>query len=386
MCEYREIRMQIDTLKLINNLWQRDKVHISDPSQAQLVYIFGTTAIFKQERYFHTLQKMYPNAMIIGCSTSANILGIELVDVPLVASAVQFSSAWVKMAHFDFNSGDNIESLSAQLVEQLDDPKLKHIFVLSDGLLINGSELVRGINKASKVPISGGLAGDGDRFQETWVIANQAPRQCCVVAVGFYGEKLVISSGCYGGWSEFGTERLITRSKQNVLYEIDNEPVLQLYKRYLGQYASDLPHSGLRFPLSIWSKEGELPVIRTLLSIDETEQSITFAGDVPEGYQARLMQPNIDILIDGAGIAAQQIKTLTDHSGLGLVVSCIGRKIVLSQLVEEELEAVAEILGDQVQLVGYYSYGEIAPFEDHIKECKLHNQTMTLTVIYEENE
>jgi hypothetical protein len=201
--------------------------------------------------------------------------------------------------------------------------------------------------------------------------------------VGFYGDDLVISHGCCGGWSEFGIDRLITRSRGNVLYELDHEPVLDLYKKYLGDFAADLPNSGMRFPLSIKPRRNDPEVIRTLLAIDEAEKTITFAGDVPEGYLARLMKPDIDELIDGAKSAAESIVQVGDRQALGLVVSCTGRKIVMSQLVEEELGAVQEVLGEGMQLTGFYSYGELAPFAGDLSHCQLHNQTMTLTAIYE---
>jgi len=215
-------------------------------------------------------------------------------------------------------------------------------------------------------------------------MANDVAKQRVIVALGFYGEALKIGSGCYGGWSEFGTQRLITKSKANVLYELDGQPALDLYKNYLGEYAVDLPNSGLRFPLSIKEKEGDPEVIRTLLGIDEESKSIIFAGNIPEGFTARLMKPNIDLLIDGAGEAAHLANMNNGKTALGLVVSCVGRKIVMNQLVDEELESVGEELGKDVVLTGFYSYGEIAPFENDIQNCQLHNQTMTLTVLYED--
>jgi hypothetical protein len=122
---------------------------------------------------------------------------------------------------------------------------------------------------------------------------------------------------------------------------------------------------------------------RTLLGINEEDKSIVFAGNVPEGWTARLMKPNIDLLVEGAGKAAEIASMQNGKSALGLVVSFVGRKLVMSQLVDEELEAVAQELGENVQLTGFYSYGEIAPFADSINTCELHNQTMTLTVVYE---
>jgi hypothetical protein len=284
----------------------------------------------------------------------------------------------------DFNPGDNVEALSEALISGLPKEGLKHIFIISDGLALNGSELVAGINKmAMGVTVTGGLAGDGARFQETWVVGDNPARQHSIVAVGFYGDGISIGTGCFAGWSEFGTDRIITRSEGNVLYEIDGEPALDLYKRYLGEYAEGLPNSGLRFPLSIKENDGDPEVIRTLLGIDEEAKTITFAGNLPEGFKARLMKPDIDVLIDGAAEAAREIEAVNDRPALGLAVSCVGRKIVMDQLIDEELEAVGEVLGENVQLTGFYSYGEIAPFMKDKLHCELHNQTMTLTVIYE---
>lgn len=376
--------MKVENLKLVNDQWQHIGKKQNIENDATIVFIFGDTRTFKQPEYFHQLKAKYSNAQIIGCSSSGNILGAEVADAPLIATAIMLEKAYIKVNAIDIKENENIETISGELINKLYNDDLKHIFILSDGLLINGSELVRGVNKVTKVPISGGMAGDGDRFEETWVIANSEPSQEKIVAVGFYGDSLTISSGCQGGWSEFGAERLITRSEGNILYEIDHEPALDLYKKYLGDYAKDLPNSGLRFPLSIKLNPNDPETIRTLLAISEEDKSITFAGDVPEGFTARLMKPNIDILIDGAGKAAEEINQRNDEQALGLVVSCVGRKIIMNQLVDEELESIEDVLGKNVNLTGFYSYGEISPFEKHQTTCQLHNQTMTLTVIYED--
>jgi len=376
--------MKIETIELVNEKWEYNQETFQDKKEADVVFVFGETKDFKQNKHFDYLRDLYSNSVIIGCTSSGNVLGPEVSNASLTSTAVQFDHTTVKFSHIDFHEDDNLESLSEQLVNQLDSEGLRHIFVLSDGLLINGSELVRGINKVSHVPVSGGMAGDGDRFQETWVIANDYPKQRRIVALGFYGEKLTISSCAYGGWSEFGAHRVITRSEGNVLYEIDNQPALELYKTYLGDYAKELPNSGLRFPLSIKENDDDVEVIRTLLAIDEEENSITFAGDVPEGFRARLMKPDLDILIDAASQAAAKIKNANEKQALGLVVSCVGRKIILGPMVDEELEAIEDELGSNVSLTGFYSYGEISPFEHDDLHCNLHNQTVTLTVLYED--
>jgi hypothetical protein len=377
--------MQIETL-VYNKEW---KIHSSDLPEKEyanvnIVFIFGYTDVIKNEKHFNEIKVRYPNAHIVGSSTSGNIVATEVSTYELTATAVNFEKSSVDISYLTFTDNENIEELSKTLISKLKKDNLKHIFVISDGLLINGSLLARGINHVNAVPVTGGMAGDGDRFQETYVIADDIAKQRTIVAVGFYGENLSIGTGCFAGWSEFGAQRKITKSKDNILYEIDGEPALDLYKRYLGELANELPNSGLRFPLSIKKDEDSPEVIRTLLGIDKEKKSITYAGDVPEGYSVRLMKADIDVLIDGAGKAAKSIKQVNNKTALGLIVSCVGRKIVMNYLVDDELEEVQEILGKNVKLTGFYSYGEIAPFNDDILNCQLHNQTMTLTTIYED--
>lgn len=378
--------MKLLNLKLNNQEWETldGELTKNDYDKVNIIFLFGDTDVIKNDGNFLKLKDIFPKAIIVGCSSSGNILGSQISNSTVVATAVFLEKSHIEIASLVLNENDNIEKLSENLIDSLPKENLKSIFLMADGLLINGSELIRGINKVNKlVPITGGMAGDGARFQETYVIVNDKPAQRTIVAVGFYGESLSVQSGCFAGWSEFGAQRIITKSEGNVLYEIDGIPALDLYKKYLGEYASELPNSGLRYPLNIKENDDSNEVIRTLLAINEENKSITFAGDVPVGCKARLMKPNINELIDGAGKAAESIEKINDKTALGLIVSCVGRKIVMNQLIDEELEIIQDILGDSVQLIGFYSYGEIAPFKDNLFNCELHNQTMTLTTIFE---
>lgn len=378
--------MKVQNLVFDNELWLEINSEIKKDEylKVNIVFLFGDTDIIKNEKRYFDIVELFPNAKIVGCSSSGNILNAQVSEYSIVATAISFDNAWVELSSIIFNDGDNIEELSQSLINNLPKKDLKHIFLMSDGLLINGSELTRGINKINSfTTVTGGMAGDGSRFKETYVIANTIPLQKTIVAVGFYGDSLIAQSGCFAGWSEFGAERTISKSSGNILYEVDGEPALDLYKKYLGQYASQLPNSGLRFPLNIKENDDSPEVIRTLLSINEKEKSITFAGDMPKGYKARLMKPDINALIDGAGKAASVINKINDKTALGLIVSCVGRKVVMNQLIDDELEIIQEILGDNMHLSGFYSYGEIAPFQNDLLSCQFHNQTMTLTTIYE---
>ena len=348
---------------------------------ADLVLVFADDNYFQDPACFAGLRDMFPKAHILGCSSSGSVKGVEISDLDVVATAVRLERSSVRLGTVDIEPGKGARELGMRLMDELGSKDLRHVFVLSDGLQVNGSELAQGLNQAG-VPVTGGLAGDGTRFGKTWVMADAPAKSGRIAALGFYG-KVTVKSGCFAGWKEFGAERIVTRSAGNVVYEIDGGPALDLYKKYLAEQAAELPASGLRFPLSIQANASEKPLIRTLLAVDEAAKSLTFAGDVPQGYMCKLMRTDLDSLIDSAGLAAQAAQPDSQSaSGLCLVVSCVGRRLVMGQLTEEELDIVQEKLGSATAITGFYSYGELAPFSD-VLQCQLHNQTMTLTTIYE---
>ncbi len=348
---------------------------------ADLVLAFSDAAYFRTPECYHALRGIFPTAHIVGCSSSGSIFDTHITDDDIVVTAITFEKARVKLVTAEVKPGADLQALAAGMMNDLKDPDLRHAFVLSDGLSVNGSDLASGLNSIG-VSVTGGLAGDAARFVSTWVMADAPAAQNIVAIVGFLG-NIFAKCGCVAGWREFGAERLVTRSVGNVVFEIDHKPALEIYTKYLGDLAKDLPGSGLRFPLSIRPTEQDEPVIRTLLAVDVAAQSLTFAGDVPQGGFCRLMKTDVDSLIDGSGSAAESAKSSVCGKGsLCLVVSCVGRRLVMGQLTEEELDIVRERLGPDSAITGFYSYGELAPFSS-VVGCRLHNQTMTLTTLSE---
>ena len=354
--------------------------------KAQLVFVFGSTSLLKTVPFLEKIKFLYPHSQIVGCSTAGEICGVEVLDDFIVVTAIYFQATPIHSAMVTINHPSESFSAARDLALHLKPENLSHVFVLSDGLNVNGSELVKGLvqNLPSNIKITGGLAGDGSRFKETLVFCNSAPQAHRIVIVGFYGEKIKMGCASMGGWDPFGPERLVTRSQGNILYELDGKPALALYKKYLGVEAANLPSSGLLFPLCVHNGEKSTAVVRTILAVDEISNSMTFAGDIPEGSYAFLMKANFDRLIDGSSIAAKNIfqEIHQQAPDLALLISCVGRKLILNQRVEEEVEVVREIFGETTPLAGFYSYGEISPFALHAK-CELHNQTMTITSFLE---
>ncbi len=388
-------------MKIEQRIWDRNKGwNIKLPynsSKTQLLLIFGAKECLLNEKLLQQIKEAYPNALLFGCSTAGEIIDTRVYDNTIILTAVNFESTLIKSSYVRLQEVDNSfragEKLAGLLPAKIFnenssvEENLFHIIVLSDGLKVNGSDLVKGLSAQlpPEVTITGGLAGDSDRFQETFVIGEDRPQTGIISALGLYGSKLKVGFSSFGGWDSFGQDRLITKSKGNVLYELNGQSALELYKKYLGEHAKDLPASALLFPLSLRSKSEEQPLVRTILSIDEKEQSMTYAGDVPEGSYARFMKANIDRLIDGAVSAAKMsCKTLgSQYPELALLISCVGRKLIMKQRIEEEVEGVREVMGNKTTLTGFYSYGEISPFARNEK-CELHNQSMTITTLLEE--
>ncbi len=351
--------------------------------EANLVFLFGDRLLLEDGIGFESLRELYPSARIVAASTSGEITGTEVHEGRLVATAVAFARTKVSCAQTTIGGVEESYEGGNRLARALIAPELVHVFVLSDGQVVNGTDLARGFNEhlPPGVRLSGGLAGDGTRFERTFVGLDKRPGPGRVVAIGFYGTALSVAFGSAGGWESFGPKRIVTRSEHNVLYELDGRSALALYKKYLGEQAAELPGSALRFPLSVTPPGAAHAVVRTILSIDEPTQGMVFAGDIAMGAQVRFMRASYEDLIDGAARAAERTREVQDPE-LALCVSCVGRRIVLGQRVEEETESVRAALGGRPVLAGFYSYGELAPADVNVA-CQLHNQTMTITTLKE---
>lgn len=353
---------------------------------AVLVLAFAQRTLLEKVLPYETLKSIYPNAQIVLCSSSGQLSNNCAIEREIVVTAIEFDKTNIKATEIDILSNNSIDDLGEKIKKELLSEDLNSILILSEGSFINGTELINELIKQTNksIPIFGGLAGDEFSFEKTIVGLNADAAPGKIVAIGFYGDNIHFGFGSEGGWGDFGPEREVTLSDKNVLYKIGDRFALDLYKEYLGKYADELPSSSLYFPLSMKENEESSPVVRTILAIDEENKSMTFAGNIPQGSLVRLMKGNIDKLIDAASTAAYKIKSKTEEKNqLALLVSCVGRRIVLGDRVEEELEVVKDIFGDNTILCGFYSYGEISPSLKNVA-CELHNQTMTVATMYED--
>lgn len=380
--------MKSNNFYFSENNWVGIDEATTNLGNSQIVLVFGEKGKLKDESLFNKINHSFPNADIIRCSTAGEINNSTSLDNSLVCVPILFEKTPISLSIANISSCANSHELGKKVAEALPQENLKYILIISDGNLVNGDALLKGIYETidSSVIVTGGLAGDGANFHSTYVGLNENIAEGNVVLMGLYGDHIIIGSGINGGWDVFGPERTITSASENTLIELDNTNALDFYKKYLGKYADDLPGSALLFPLSIRHEENNYSVVRTILSIDETNKTMTFAGNMPIGAKARLMKTNFDKLIlsvpDAARYALVNFKEQVPS--LALIISCVGRKMVLGSRMDEELEAATEIFDKNTTIAGFFSYGEISPVMGHVSDCsQLHNQTFTITTFTE---
>jgi hypothetical protein len=374
----------VQASKLENQDWKflQEKIALKNP----LVLVFANRYLLEDENVIADIRKQFPYEHIVFGSTSGEIINNEVNDNSVSVTAIEFEkSTFVIKSDNILNYDKKAKPLGQALYKEMPKDNLKHLFVISEGSFVNGSTLIDGLefDQTSTVSLTGGMCGDDARFEKTLASYKENPKEGEVVLIGFYGESLEISFASFGGWIPFGPERKITKSKANILFEIDDIPALDLYKKYLGEKASELPQASLLYPLNVTPEGKDEPVVRTILSINSENNSMVLAGDVPVNSRVQLMMASIDGIAVGAQHAAEiAMKNRKNEPQIALIVSCIGRKLMMNQRVEEEIEQVKEIIGENVAITGFYSYGEMAPFNGK-SSCELHNQTMTLTLISE---
>ncbi|MBU3714142.1 MAG: histidine kinase [Ferruginibacter sp.] len=378
--------MHSSQFSYLNGEWKNLPDSEKDRLSAGVVMVFADRIFLDNDKLIKDIQEKFPLSKIITCSSSGEIKQNNFQEFGAVCVSVQFEKTKIDIVAKNIYEHKNSFELGKSLAASLEQKDLKYILVISDGNLINGDDLISGIQEATdpSVLISGGLAGDADRFKKTVVGLDNNIKEGNVVLMGLYGSHIIVGTGTQGGWDVYGPERMVTKSEKNILYEIDGDNALDLYKKYLGKYADELPSSALLFPISVRKKEDKTFIVRTILSIDEKNKRMIFAGNITEGAEVRFMRANFDRLINAASDAGAQAVSLMNNTpvNLAILVSCVGRKIVLGDRIEEEIEAVAECMSPETTIAGFFSYGEIAPNKDE-NITKLHNQTMTVTTFAE---
>lgn len=377
--------MKIVQLVKQNN---KDWTYVSENQKLiePLVIVFGNRFLLEDPSIYEEIKVLFPDGHIVFGSACAEISSRTVNENSITITAMEFEkSKFIIKTSNVLNADLDSFKTGNDLIKQFPSEGLKYVFVVSEGSFINGSQLTQGMSTTNNenLLITGGLCGDDTRFEKTLASYNENPKEGELVAIGFYGDTLEITFSIHGGWTPFGPERTVTKSEGNTLYELDGLPALDLYKTYLGEKAKDLPGAALLYPLNVKSEDEEQSIVRSILNINDEENAVILAGDIKQNSKVQLMMTNVDNIANASERAARQaLEFRQNKPDVAFLVSCIGRKLVLDQRVEEEIDEVIEILGEGTAVSGFYSYGEIAPFHGEMA-CQLHNQTMTITLISE---
>ncbi|PWL28335.1 FIST N-terminal domain-containing protein [uncultured Roseivirga sp.] len=376
--------MKVDQFLFKEDEFKYSHENIEDKNSVSFVLVFAPRQEMESQGWLKGISEKYPQADIVSCSSSGEVYLSEVLDNSVTGMAVALQKSSVEIHSMKLEDGDSSKALGERLSAGFTSTDLRHVLVFSDGWLINGVELLEGMYRAlgRDVLISGGLAGDGANFSKTLVGLNGEIDEGQVVAIGFYGQQIEIGFGSHGGWDVFGDSHIVTATEGRVIKAMDGKSPLSLYKQFMGDDADGLPGAALLYPLSVVIPESESPLVRTVYSIDEVLGHLIIGQEIPVGTEVRFMKAEFDDLLNGSSQAVQKaLSTLNGVPEFCLVISCIGRKLLFDRKIEEEIASTQSVLGSEVPIGGFYSYGEICPAKRGLAE--LHHQMLAVTLIRE---
>ncbi len=255
------------------------------------------------------------------------------------------------------------------------------LLTITAGLCFDNERYIEGLqHKVSH--IFGAVAGDDKRFEETFIFSKKKIVSFGALVLAFDTEKIeVITSRCFG-WSGIGTQRVVTKSQENLVSTIDDKPAVEFYKDYLNISSSDMPDMGVDYPLEVLLQNGQ-KVYRAALQINE-DGSLIFTGDVPEGAKVRISAPiGMEIINYAKKSIDESLASREDFKAdFSLVFPCASHKNLLGSYAIEEIEAIYHQT-QKAPLVGFYAYGEIASSMEYSRDNAFHNETFVTVQLRE---
>jgi hypothetical protein len=324
---------------------------------------------------------------LIGCTTDGEISTEGFSIGSSVLGGIASDQIEFELALVEHISGDS-EQAGRDLATAFSD-EVCYIQLFSDGITGNGSAILRSMAAGFKdtIPVAGGTSGDAGKFKATWQFQGDRVYSDAAVAIGFKG-KFKLGTGVWSGWAPIGLPKRVTRAEGNVLYELNGESALSVYERFLGRHAKRLPGVGVEYPLGIIGQfEGpnghDHLLLRATMSVNWEEQSIQFAGEIPEGAMVYLTCGERASILDATEKAARlAIDDLGQDVEPAIVFfySCMARKTLLGLRTKEEIERVRTQFNPDVPIIGFYTYGEFCRV-NRGGPSLLHNETATLSII-----
>jgi len=313
-----------------------------------LVQVFSGIVDEKQSLDLSShIQEILPTAKIIGTTTSGEICAGKIFDKTVTVSFTTFDTTVVKSGFYTLDENFKLEDISKDLIMS----DTKAIIIFSDGLKSNAERLLKDLYALRPdIVIAGGRAGDNILFEKTYVFDEiQHSENACVIA-SLSGDELLVNSDYILNWTPIGKDMVVTKAKDNILYELDGMPIFEVYEKYLGSSViEDFPQSSLEFPLII--KKDHIYVARDSLLRTE-DNAIMYAGNFEIGDTVRFSFGNIEDITDETYEYFDKFKKLPAESVF--IYSCTARKSLMGDKLEDEMN----ILESLAPTVGFFTYGE----------------------------
>ncbi len=354
---------------------------------------------FKHQKLLNGIKSITKNTQMIGGTTAG-----EISPAGLSVNSVVILALKSKDIKFAVDIGKNISKsekaagsqLANNLLKKASKKTARSLLMLPDGLAGDGIAIIQGVKDVlgEDFEIIGGALGDETKFKNTYQYYNGKVFQNTVVGMLFCSDKIKTATGVRSGWESIGARFKCTSAKGNVVNKFDDKTALEAYSEYLGaERAKKLPAIGLEYPIGLVDEKAQIKgydyfQIRCPLGVNKKNGSVTFAASIPEGKEVTLTYSSRNSIVEGSTLAAEQAKKILGKAKPKLIMmfSCVARKIVLGMRTNEEIECVKKIFGENVPIVGFYTYGEIGPIDKSIpilKSTRWHNETVVLWVIGE---
>lgn len=362
--------------------------------QAELIIVFSSVS-YDQEKMISGVRSVSKEIPLVGCSDSGEITtngptSEQVAVMALSADNIDFVIGVGLGADKDSYAAG---MAAAKQVKEKSVKELSLVMTFLDGLAENGAAVVRGIQEVlgKDMPIVGGSAGDDFLFKKTFQYYNDQIMTNAVINIGFSGE-FFFGVGVRHGWKPIGLPMKVTEAKGSRIIKVNDRSALSIYEDYFGKKAEELIREPIArmaytYPLGMSVKGSEELLIRDVVIANE-QGEITCAAEIEEGSEIRLMLGEEERAILAAQEAAKQ--ALSQLKGVEpkaiFVFNCMARKKLLGANIKNEIDAIQEVLGKQVPMIGFYTYGEVAPMAGEIgPKCfsVFHNETMTLMVLGE---
>ena len=348
-----------------------EKHDITD-NTALLVQVFtSSTELDEIQDFLKEITTLLPTAALIGATTDGEICSGKVSIGKTVISLTQFTetqltTVLIETCQSSFETG---RDLATALVK----PDTKLIISFTDGLNCNGEAYLAGLSSvAEDIIVAGGLAGDSNKFEVTYVFTKEHISANGAVGVSLQNSELILHTSHSFNWLKIGKKMTITKVKDNRVYSIDDLPAFEVYKKYLGEdIAQKLPSVGIEFPLIIQREDGE--IARAVLASHD-DGSLSFAGSFSVGDMVYFGYGDAEMILDRS-IEAQYDMSETPIESI-FIYSCMARRRFMPNLIENEIKPFQEL----ADVAGFFTYGE---FYTCPAKKELMNQTMTLIGISE---